>query len=136
MDRLSALRLHLDDAGRLPNVLDLDRCRASFAVSELTQVLYGGARLTELRRRVQLQVSRDSVLSTATQRSDWSRDEERRAAAAGAVRMIELMRSADIESRAALEWVFAAAFPSAHGRISNHLGLFEPAGAARYEMRA
>jgi acyl-CoA oxidase len=127
MHRLAVLHGQLNAAGKLPNPLDLERERASFPVGELTNAIYGGKRLAELRRRIQVQVVRDSILSVAARRADMSREEERYASATAAARMIELLRTADVESRSALDWMFAASFPSAHGRLSNHMGLFEPA---------
>ena len=42
-------------------------------------------------------------------------------------RIIELFRNADAEIRATLDWVLSLAYPTAHGRLTVHTFLFEPA---------
>ena len=127
MNRLVELRKHLDWAGVLPTPLDIERAQASFPSNELVSIIHGGPRMVELRRRAMALVGRDPIISKATEAVDVSREEERLKSMRASGRIIELYRSSDPEFRSILEWVLMTAYPTAHGRLSVHTVLFEPA---------
>ena len=127
MNRLTELRQHLDWKGSLPSILDLERLRASFPPSELINIVHGGTRLAELRRRIMTNVDRDPILCKAAAAVEMSREEERYASIKATARIIELFRCTDAESRSILEWILVTAYPTAYGRLSVHTVLFEPA---------
>mmetsp|Transcript_22638 Transcript_22638/g.85775 ORF Transcript_22638/g.85775 Transcript_22638/m.85775 type:complete len:581 (-) Transcript_22638:18-1760(-) len=90
-------------------------------------MLAGGADKLALTRALNLQMSRDPALGVSVNRHGMSRAEERERSAIAVRRFVELWREDEsAEVRRAREFAFALAWPSAHGRVSNHLDLFLP----------
>ena len=127
--RVSATARHLAGKGRSSTAdpLELEREGASFDPSVLAAMLAGGADKLALTRALNLQMSRDPALGVSVNRHGMSRAEERERSAIAVRRFVELWREDEsAEVRRAREFAFALAWPSAHGRVSNHLDLFLP----------
>lgn len=127
--RASATARHLAGQGRAATAdpLEWEREGASFDPAVLAVVLAGGAEQLVLTRALNLQMSRDPALGVSVHRHGMTRAEERERSALAVRRFVELWRGDEsAEVRRAREFAFALAWPSAHGRVSNHLDLFLP----------
>lgn len=126
--RVEMLRSLLSARAELPNVLDIEREAVPFDVTELAAALHGGADRLATWRAVQQQVARDQVfLAARAFRVDSARVDERAQSARFVQRLISYFRTDTPAEREARDFITAAAYPGAHGRLSNHTGLFEPA---------
>jgi len=104
-----------------------ERAGASFDTTTLAAALAGGRENLAARRALDLEMSRDPALSASLRRHGMPRAQERELSAIAVRRFIELLRNDETEeTRRARSFLFALAWPGAHGRASNHMDLFLP----------
>ena len=127
--RAAAISRHLAPALQpLPSdPLVAERAGATFDATTLASALAGGREALAAKRALDLEMSRDPALSVSLRRHGMGRPEERELSAVAVRRFLELLRADESdETRRTRSFLFALAWPGAHGRASNHLDLFMP----------